>query len=202
MDMMDGLAGTLAGMQEDAGVALKMSGGFVLGLAIARFVDKTVSDLEFAKTQTWVPMAAPALPILVGLALFTKTRDSYPALGGANGLGMIGYGLARYAKIALDKAATKADGTADAESIAAKASSYLSLGAVDTYESSLVVNGLGYSDMGINRYLPRFNGLGDSRSPGAPTFVETVSGAPTSVTAINGAPTSVTTLQGLSATLM
>ena len=203
MDMMDGLAGTLAGMQEDAMEAAKMAGGLVLGATIAKSVDVWVSEQTWAKDAAGAPSAATkwGIPVGVtalGLFLFSRFRGSYPALAGANGLGMMGYGIGKLVKLAVGQFAAEQTETVN---------KYLGLGAVDNYESALVMNGLGY-DMSINRYLrngPSLMGLGDDRSPGAPVFVETVSGAPTSITQISGAPTQISTisgLHGLSATLM
>lgn len=215
MEIMDGLAGTLAGMKEDALVAAKMGGGVVLGAGVAHFVTGFLNNMgaapvadaakEAAKggvsgvaagstfeKAAWVP---PLVPVVVGLFLFSRFRDQYPALAGASGLGMMGYGLGSLAKQALNKLNQKA--VAD----------YIPFGAVDTYESNILA-GLG-ADMSINRYLN--GGLGyNDRSSGAPVMVEQVrslASAPTEFQNLAAAPmtSSLVTmngLHGLSATLM
>jgi hypothetical protein len=195
---MNGLAGTLAGMKEDAMEAAKLGGGVVLGVSIASYLDKKLKgddgkgilgDLDSAGTaRAWAKWVRPLIPLAVGLGLFSKLRGQYPALAGANGLGMMGYGLGSLVKSALNSA----DQSAGA--------SYVALGAVDTYESNILA-GLGAADYSINRYLsPSLNGY--SRYPGAPTFVQTLQGAPTQIQSLQGAPTSIESLNGLSATLM
>lgn len=196
---MNGLAGTLAGMKEDAMEAAKLGGGVVLGVSIAAWLDGKLKgadgkgilgDLdEKGEAKSWAKWVRPLVPLAVGLGLFSKLRGQYPALAGANGLGMMGYGLGSLVKSAL-KSADQAE-----------AAAYVQLGAVDTYESNILA-GLGAYDMSVNRYLsPSLNG-GYSRYPAAPTFVQSLQGAPTQIQSLQGAPTSIESLNGLSATLM
>ena len=188
MSMMNGLAGTLAGMKEDAFEAAKMGGGVVLGVSLAHAVNKYVSDMAWAKDSKWAGYVVPLAPFALGLFIFSKFRGQAPALAGANGLGMMAYGVGAIVKKALKDA--KQD----------TAASYVALGAVDNYESN-ILGGLGQMDYSINRYLsPSLNGY--SRYPGAPTFVESLQGAPTQFQTLQGAPTSIESLNGLSATLM
>lgn len=196
---MNGLAGTLAGMKEDAMEAAKLGGGVVLGVSIAAWVDRMLKGDDAkpgfladkdknGQDVAWAKWVRPLVPLAVGLGLFSKLRGQYPALAGANGLGMMGYGLGSLVKSAL-KAADQTD-----------AAAYVSLGAVDNYESNILA-GLGAADYSINRYLsPSLNGY--SRYPAAPTFVQQLQGAPTQIQSLQGAPTSIESLNGLSATLM
>ena len=204
MEIMDGLAGTLAGMKEDAPKVAKMGAGVLLGIglgsAVSSFINNGASFTEPAepKVPRWVgPVAVTA----VGLGLFAGLRDRAPVLAGANGLGMVAYGVGRLAKNFVNDAAAK-----DAAGWAAKVNKYLPFGATDTYESPLLA---GYGPGGIDRYLAQGLGYGAyDRSPGAPTFVEQVSpfaGAPTQIQQVErlgAAPMTVTALHGLSATLM
>jgi hypothetical protein len=197
MAMMNGLAGTLAGMKEDAAEAAKLAGGFVLGVGLAAGVSKLLTKVEFLADKPdakWAKYARAAVPTALGLALFAKGRGAYPILAGANGLGMMAYGLAGIVKAGLTDA-----GQADA---ASWIPTLQGMDVVDTYESNILggLRGLG-GDMSINRYLsPSLNGY--SRYPGAPTMVESLQGAPTQFQTLQGAPTSIESLNGLSATLM
>ena len=183
-----GLAGTLAGMKEDALEAAKLGGGVVLGVSLAHAVNKTLSEMDWAKDSKLARYGIPLAPFALGLYLFSAHRGQYPALAGANGLGMMAYAVGAIAKKAL----------IDAKQ--GKVAEYVALGAVDNYESNILA-GLGQMDYSINRYLsPSLNGY--SRYPGAPTFVENLQGAPTQFQTLQGAPTSIESLNGLSATLM
>lgn len=206
MDMMDGLAGTLAGIAEDAPKVAKMGGGVLLGIALGAAVSTLINNggsftaPAEAKVPRWVgPVAVTA----VGLTLFALKRVDYPALAGANGLGMVAYGVGRLAKDLLNDSAAK-----DPAGWAAKINSYIPFGATDTYESPILA-GLGMGPGSINRYLAQgVNGLGYGaydRSPGAPTFVEQLNSAPTQfqeVQRLAAAPMTINGLSGLSATLM
>ncbi len=193
-ESMNGLGATLGLMKEDAMEVAKLGGGFLLGAGIAQGVLMASDKFLPASTPAWVQKwVMPAVPLALGTFLFAKYRGSHPALGGANGIGMVSVGLGVYLKRALE--------SVDATKDYAK---YIPLGAtVDTYESNILagLRGLGNMDYSINRYLsPSLNGY--SRSAGAPTFVESLQGAPTQIQSLQGAPTSIESLNGLSATLM
>lgn len=229
MDMMDGLAGTLAGIQEDAPQALKMTGGFVLGVSLGAIVNNFVSNIgvttddkgvRSVKGKDGAPVVlsdnyeeqdkvlpvphwvGPLVPVAVGLGLFAMKRGEYPVLAGANGIGMVAYGLARLVKNFANRADQK-----DPKSWGATVNKYLPFGATDTYESPLLA-GLGYGPGNIDRYLAQgMNGLGYGpydRSPGAPVMVERLASAPTEFQEVRlaAAPMTATALNGLSATLM
>ena len=172
--------------------------------------------------------ALPGLaPVLVGLAFYAKSSTLDSEDGGpssaqvwlsSSGLGMIAYGLGHSIKSVLERvnidyskkpaSPTAGYGMKDVKTDwAAKAAAYLPFGGVDTYESNIVINGLG--NMGVSRYMRgNMNGLGMR-----PTFVNRVNGlgrapaeiqtlAPASSPAgVSAAPQTIT-LAGLSASLM
>lgn len=170
------------------------------------------------KVMSVVPGLAP---VAVGLAFYAKSQESSDGAQvwlASSGLGMIGYGIGYVVKAILERvdvdyaSAPNANGSyamkTPASTWASKTAAFLPLGAVDTYESNIVINGLGYAG-GVRGYMRagRMNGLGYSRNPGAPTFVQRLNSAPTEIQTLAGvsaAPmtSEVVSLQGLSATLM
>lgn len=165
-------------------------------------------------------------PVAVGFAFYAKGQSSDGEAGRvwltSSGLGMIGYGLGHVLKailerVDIDYSSVDSKGAytlkSPASTWAQKTAAVLPFGAVDTYESNIVINGLGYAG-GVRGYMRRgMNGLGYNRNPGAPTFVESVRGlgrAPAEIqtlvasSGISAAPSTIepVSMQGLAATLM
>jgi hypothetical protein len=194
---MNGFAGLMDDIKSSAGEAFAGGAGLVVGVSLAKFVtakvDKAVSEMEAGAGKDALGYVTPAIPLVLGLALYAKFRNSPSlaarSLGAANGAGMIAFSLATYAK--------KLIGLSKSEGATA-AASYIGLGAVDTYESPILA-GLGNYGP-ISEYLRPSLGAYGMRSPGAPVFVEDagMAGAPTqfqevrgSVNGLHGAPSSI-----------
>lgn len=170
-------------------------------------------------------------PVLIGLSFYAKSTTmsgNGQVWMASSGLGMIGYGLGHVLKSIFER--VNVDYSKEPDAAGAynmketkvtwgdQAAAYLPFGGVDTYESNIVISGLGNmnNSMGVRRYmngLRGFRGLGNSpanwsMSAGAPTFVERLNGRPTQIqplvmsAGVSSAPGTIEQINGLSAVLM